>query len=178
MDGAQAQVLNEEQKQEFIKQLHDAIYCAKICAYAQGFQLMKLAEKEHNWQFEFASIAKIWRAGCIIRAIFLQSITQAFERDPDLDNLMLDDFFAKQLNAHQLNWRKAVANSALLGIPTGAMSSALSYYDSMRCQVLPANLLQGQRDYFGAHTFERVDKPAGKKYHIAWSSKDKKMNKI
>ena len=178
LSGPEAQSFTEQEKTDFINQLQDAIYCAKICAYAQGFQLMKLAEKEHNWQLDFASIAKIWRAGCIIRAVFLQSITQAFERTPELDNLLLDEFFAEQLCKHQLNWRKAVANSALMGIPTGAISSALSYYDSMRCAVLPANLLQGQRDFFGAHTFERVDKPAGKKFHVSWSSNTRDINEV
>ncbi|TWX73817.1 NADP-dependent phosphogluconate dehydrogenase [Colwellia sp. C1TZA3] len=178
LSGPAVVILDGEEKQAFIEQLHDAIYSAKICAYAQGFQLMKLAEQEHNWQLNFASIAKIWRAGCIIRAAFLQSITQAFERNPDLDNLLLDDFFAEQLSQHQLNWRKSVSNSALMGIPTGAISSALSYYDSIRCAVLPANLLQAQRDFFGAHTFERIDKATGKKYHVNWSSESRNMQEI
>jgi 6-phosphogluconate dehydrogenase len=178
LSGPEVVILAGEEKQAFIEQLHDAIYSAKICAYAQGFQLMKLAEQEHNWQLNFASIAKIWRAGCIIRAAFLQSITQAFERNPDLDNLLLDDFFAEQLSQHQLNWRKSVSNSALMGIPTGAISSALSYYDSIRCAVLPANLLQAQRDFFGAHTFERIDKATGKKYHVNWSSESRNMQEI
>jgi 6-phosphogluconate dehydrogenase len=162
-------------KDEYINSLHDAIYCAKICAYAQGFQLMKLAAKEHGWNLNFANIAKIWRAGCIIRAVFLQSITDAFERNPELENLLTDEFFAKQLNQHHVNWRQAVAQTTLLGIPTGALSSALAYYDSMRCAVLPANLLQGQRDYFGAHTFERVDKTDGKKYHVEWATAEQKI---
>jgi 6-phosphogluconate dehydrogenase len=178
LSGPEPMNLSAQEQQEFVAQLHDAIYCAKICAYAQGFQLMKLAEKEHNWQLNFASIAKIWRAGCIIRAVFLQSITQAFERDQGLENLLLDEFFAEQLSKHQLNWRKTVSNSALMGIPTGAITSALSYYDSMRSAVLPANLLQGQRDFFGAHTFERVDKAAGKKYHVQWSTNERNMNEI
>jgi 6-phosphogluconate dehydrogenase len=178
LSGPEVLILAGEEKQAFIEQLHDAIYSAKICAYAQGFQLMKLAEQEHNWQLNFASIAKIWRAGCIIRAAFLQSITQAFERNPNLDNLLLDDFFAEQLSQHQLNWRKSVSNSALMGIPTGAISSALSYYDSIRCAVLPANLLQAQRDFFGAHTFERIDKATGKKYHVNWSSESRNMQEI
>ncbi len=165
-------------KEAFITRLHDAIYCAKISAYAQGFQLMKLAAKEHNWTLDFASIAKIWRAGCIIRAVFLQSITQAFERDENLDNLMLDEFFAQQLSEHQLNWRKSVADSALLGVPTSAISSSLSYYDAMRTQRLPADLLQGQRDFFGAHTFERVDIDSNKKYHVEWSTPDRKLISI
>ncbi|MFD2166725.1 NADP-dependent phosphogluconate dehydrogenase [Thalassotalea euphylliae] len=169
LSGPEQQRYSEEEKAEFITRLHDAIYCAKICAYAQGFQLMKLAAKEHNWTLDFASIAKIWRAGCIIRAVFLQSITEAFSRNEDLDNLLLDEFFAKQLNLHQANWRKAIADITMMGIPAGALSSSLSYYDSMRMETLPANLLQGQRDFFGAHTFERTDKPSGKKYHVEWA---------
>lgn len=168
--GPEPVVLSDEEKSAMIERLHDAIYCSKICAYAQGFQLMKLAAKEHHWNLDFSSIAKIWRAGCIIRAVFLQSITQAYERDDSLENLLLDEFFAKQLSQYQVNWRKSVADAALLGIPTGALSSALAYYDAMRTQVLPANLLQGQRDFFGAHTFERIDKSPGKKYHVEWSS--------
>ncbi len=175
LEGPSAPILNDEEKIAFIARLHDAIYCAKICAYAQGFQLMKLAEKEHNWTLNFANIAKIWRAGCIIRAVFLQSITEAFARDAELENLLLDSFFAKQLNLHQQNWRHAVADATLLGVPIGALSSALSYYDSMRTAVLPANLLQGQRDFFGAHTFERVDQAPGKKFHVEWSSKAREL---
>ena len=164
-----------EEKQKVIDELHDAIYCSKISAYAQGFQLMKLAAKEHGWQLDFASIAKIWRAGCIIRAIFLQSITDAFERDENLENLLLDEFFAKQLSEHQMNWRRSVANATMMGIPIGAISASLSYYDSFRHEVLPANLLQGQRDFFGAHTFERLDKSAGKKYHVEWATEAREM---
>jgi 6-phosphogluconate dehydrogenase len=175
LNGPEVAELSSQDKTEFIARLHDAIYCSKICAYAQGFQLMKQAEKEHSWELDFASIAKIWRAGCIIRAAFLQSITEAFERNANLENLMLDEFFAKQLNAHQLNWRKTIAETALMGIPTSALSSSLTYYDAMRTAVLPANLLQGQRDYFGAHTFERLDQEAGKKFHVEWSSKEREM---
>lgn len=174
LNGPEQTNYNEEEKAAVIAQLHDAIYCAKICAYAQGFQLMKLAAKEHGWTFEFASIAKIWRAGCIIRAAFLQSITNAYERNEDLDNLLLDDFFVEQLNLRQNNWRKAICHAAMQGIPTGALSSSLAYYDSMRTQTLPANLLQGQRDFFGAHTFERTDKLDGKKYHVEWSTDARK----
>lgn len=173
LEGPKAISLDGTDKEAFINRLHDAIYCSKICAYAQGFQLMKLAAKEHGWELDFASIANIWRAGCIIRAVFLQSISDAFERNEDLENLLLDDFFIEQLNKHQINWRTSVSEATLLGIPTGAISSALSYYDSMRSGVLPANLLQGQRDFFGAHTFERVDQPAGKKYHVEWSTPER-----
>lgn len=165
-------------RDEFIQQLHDALYCSKICAYAQGFQLMKTASDEHNWQLDFAGIAKIWRAGCIIRAVFLQSITQAYQRDEDLNNLLLDPFFTEQIGTYQANWRQAVAKASLLGIPCGGFSSALAYYDSYRTETLPANLLQGQRDYFGAHTFERTDKPRGKKYHVEWSKEGRPITKM
>ncbi|GHE83216.1 NADP-dependent phosphogluconate dehydrogenase [Thalassotalea profundi] len=176
--GPETLSLSEEEKQSFIKNLHDAVYCSKICAYAQGFQLMKQAENEHGWTLNFSSIAKIWRAGCIIRAAFLQSITAAFERNEQLENLLLDPYFVEQLNNNQLNWRQAISTISLMGIPAGALSSSLSYFDSMRSNVLPANLLQGQRDYFGAHTFERVDKAAGKKYHVEWATADKEMKQV
>jgi 6-phosphogluconate dehydrogenase len=173
LEGPKEAAISKADKEQTITELHDAIYCAKMCAYAQGFQLMKLAAKEHGWTLDFASIAKIWRAGCIIRAAFLQSITEAFERNEDLDNLLLDDFFVKQLNERQHNWRKAICSATMQGVPIGALSSSLAYYDSVRCQTLPANLLQGQRDFFGAHTFERADKPSGKKYHVEWSTSER-----
>ncbi|TQV87949.1 NADP-dependent phosphogluconate dehydrogenase [Aliikangiella coralliicola] len=163
----------KQDKQSVIQCLHDALYCAKICAYAQGFQLMQMASDEHGWSLDFANIAKIWRAGCIIRAAFLQSITDAYSRNENLHNLLLDPFFIEQINIHQANWRQAIANATLLGIPCGAFSSAIAYYDSYRCETLPANLLQAQRDFFGAHTFERVDQPSGKKFHVEWASKDR-----
>lgn len=169
---------DEAKRLQVIKQLHDALYCAKICVYAQGFDLMKTAAVEHGWQLNFAEIAKIWRAGCIIRAVFLQSITDAYERNDELANLLVDPFFAKQISLNQMNWRRAVADATLTGIPVSALSSALSYYDSYRTAVLPANLLQGQRDYFGAHTFERTDKAKGKFFHVEWSETDRPMTKI
>jgi len=173
--GPEKLLYSTSEKSLLIAQLHDAVYCAKISAYAQGFQLMKLAAKEHGWQLDFASIAKIWRAGCIIRAVFLQPITSAFERNQDLENLMLDEFFSHQLNDYQLNWRKAIAQITMMGIPVGALSSSLAYYDSFRTAVLPASLLQAQRDFFGAHTFERLDKTPGTKYHVQWSSKEREI---
>ena len=165
-------------KDEVIAQLHDALYCSKICAYAQGFQLMSMAGKEHGWNLDFAGIAKIWRAGCIIRAVFLQSITKAYERDEELSNLLVDPFFAEQIAKFQTNWRRTIANSSLMGIPVGAFSSALAYYDSYRSETLPANLLQGQRDFFGAHTFARTDKADGKMYHVEWSQADRPIIKV
>ena len=166
-----------DSKEDVVQCLHDALYCSKICAYAQGFQLMLMASQEHGWKLDFASIARIWRAGCIIRAAFLQPIAEAFERDNELHNLLLDPFFAEQINVHQSNWRKAIANASLVGVPCGAFSSALAYYDSYRCETLPANLLQGQRDFFGAHTFQRNDKPANEKYHVKWSERGRPIVK-
>ncbi|MGB3727440.1 MAG: NADP-dependent phosphogluconate dehydrogenase [Glaciecola sp.] len=177
LSGPEAPLDNID-KATIIQQLHDALYCAKICAYAQGFQLMAIAAKEHGWQLDFAGIAKIWRAGCIIRAVFLQSITDAYEHNEALENLLLDPYFAKQIKTYQANWRKAIANAVLAGVPTPAMSSALNYYDSYRCEVLPANLLQGQRDYFGAHTYSRVDRPENQKFHLMWGEADRSQTRV
>lgn len=165
-------------KQAFINAIRDALYCSKICAYAQGFQLMCIAAKEHGWKLDFAAIAKIWRAGCIIRAVFLQSIANAYENNEHLQNLLLDPFFVEQIGNFQQNWRKTIADATMMGLPCSAMSSALAYYDSYRCGTLPANLLQGQRDFFGAHTFERIDKQAGKKYHVEWSKPERPQHLI
>lgn len=178
LKGPAAVNYTESEKSELIQHLHDALYCSKICAYAQGFQLMKTAAAEHEWTLDFAGIAKIWRAGCIIRAVFLQSITEAYERDDELANLLIDPFFTEQIDRYQTSWRKAIAHATMQGIPCGAFSSALAYYDSYRMETLPANLLQGQRDYFGAHTFERVDKPRGKMYHVEWSQEGRPLVKI
>ncbi|WP_323844713.1 NADP-dependent phosphogluconate dehydrogenase [Microbulbifer magnicolonia] len=169
LQGPAVEKVEPARRAEAIAQLHDALYCAKICVYAQGFDLMKLAAREQGWELNFAEIARIWRAGCIIRAVFLQSISDAYERDVKLSNLLLDDFFAGQIAEHQGNWRRAVADATLNGIPVPALSSALSYYDAFRMESLPANLLQGQRDFFGAHTFSRVDRPEQQKYHVQWS---------
>ncbi len=155
-------------KKALIQAIHDALYCAKICSYAQGFQLMREAQKEYKWTLNFGSIAQIWRGGCIIRAVFLQKITEAFGRNPQLANLLLDPYFNHTVKKAQENWRKVVALAAQYGVPAPTFSSALSYYDGYRAARLPANLLQGQRDYFGAHTYERVDQPRGKFFHLDW----------
>ncbi|GGB47868.1 NADP-dependent phosphogluconate dehydrogenase [Shewanella inventionis] len=171
-------VLSETEKAEFIANLEDALYCAKVCCYAQGFQLMAMMAKEQNWALDFAEIAKIWRAGCIIRATFLQSITQAYQENATLANLLMADTFSQTLSQKHFSWRKTVAASVMQGIPAPCISSAIAYYDSYRCETLPANLLQGQRDFFGAHTFERTDKPAGEKYHLDWSAKQRTLSKV
>jgi len=158
---------------KLIEAIHDALYSSKICAYAQGFQLMAEAQKEYDWKLNFGEIAKIFRGGCIIRARFLQKITNAYEKDPDLQNLMLDPFFKKELHRCQDAWRQVVSLAVLNGVPTPAFSSALAYYDGYRSAVLPANLLQGQRDYFGAHTYERTDQPRGRFFHVDWPEADR-----
>jgi 6-phosphogluconate dehydrogenase len=161
-----------------IDAVHDALYCSKICAYAQGFQLMRAAEREYGWKLDLASIAGIWRGGCIIRARFLQKITAAYERDPQLVNLLLDPYFKEQIQSNQTRWRFAVALAAQAGIAAPALMSALAYYDGYRSAQLPAHLLQAQRDYFGAHTYERTDQPRGVSYHLDWSKPDRPQVKI
>ena len=160
-------------KAKTIEAIRQALYCSKICAYAQGFQLMAEAQNEYDWKLNFGTIAKIWRGGCIIRARFLQKITDAFTNDRKLPNLMLDPYFSKAIHAGQQDWRDVVALTARHGISAPAFSSALAYYDGYRSAVLPANLLQGQRDYFGAHTYERVDKKRGQFFHIDWPEPDR-----
>ncbi|MCC5806303.1 MAG: NADP-dependent phosphogluconate dehydrogenase [Opitutales bacterium] len=160
-------------KSAFVDAIRDALYCSKICSYAQGFQLMREAQKEYGWNLNFGEIAQIWRGGCIIRAAFLQKITEAYARDPDLANLLLDPFFNEQVQKAQANWRKVVAVATEAGISIPTFSSALSYYDGYRTERLPQNLLQAQRDYFGAHTYERVDHPRGEFFHIDWPKPDR-----
>jgi 6-phosphogluconate dehydrogenase len=165
---AAPQATFEGEPGEFIAAVRDALYCSKICSYAQGFQLMRAAQAEYNWKLNFGEIAKIWRGGCIIRARFLQKITEAYERDGELANLLLDPFFRGEVERAQGNWRRVVATAAAFGIAAPTFYSALAYYDSYRSARLPANLLQAQRDYFGAHTYERVDQPRGKFFHLDW----------
>jgi 6-phosphogluconate dehydrogenase len=151
---------------EFIESVRKALYVSKICSYAQGFALLKAAAKEYGWQLNYGNIAMIFRGGCIIRAQFLQKIKDAYDKNPELANLMLDEYFRGVLQNYQQDWRKVVAEAVTLGIPAPAFTSALSYYDSYRSLQLPANLLQAQRDYFGAHTYERIDKEGT--FHTQW----------
>ncbi|MFB3076580.1 MAG: NADP-dependent phosphogluconate dehydrogenase, partial [Lysobacterales bacterium] len=155
-------------KSVLIRAIRDALYLSKICSYAQGFALMDRAQQEFNWRLDFGSIAGIWRGGCIIRAGFLQKITDAYDSDPELANLMLDPYFGDELHAGQSAWRKVVAAAAENGIAVPAFMSALAYFDGYRSAVLPANLLQAQRDYFGAHTYERTDEERGHFFHVDW----------
>jgi len=158
----------EGNRAEWIQAIHDALYSSKICSYAQGFQLMRAAQAEYNWTLNFGEIAQIWRGGCIIRARFLQKITEAYRANPQLANLLLDPFFKSEIDRCQRNWRRVVAAAAEFGVAVPTFYSALSYYDSYRSASLPANLLQAQRDFFGAHTYERTDAPRGKFFHIDW----------
>ncbi|HCR41387.1 MAG TPA: phosphogluconate dehydrogenase (NADP(+)-dependent, decarboxylating), partial [Lachnospiraceae bacterium] len=158
-----------DDKKEFIEAVRQALYASKICSYAQGFALMRAAAKEYQWEMNYGNIAMIFRGGCIIRAQFLNKIKEAYDKNPNLPNLMLDSYFSEILAKYQEGWRKAVAAAIRIGIPVPAFSSALSYYDSYRREQLPANLLQAQRDYFGAHTYERVDRPRGEFYHTNWT---------
>ncbi|RTR34421.1 NADP-dependent phosphogluconate dehydrogenase [Shewanella atlantica] len=182
LSGPDVNKPTDEEREAFIAQLENALYCAKIASYAQGFQLMAMTAKERHWALDFAEIAKIWRAGCIIRATFLQSITQAYQvaasTESVLESLLMAESFSSALSSKQSDWRKTVSTAVLRGIPVPCISSALAYYDSYRCATLPANLLQGQRDYFGSHTFERTDTPAGEKYHLNWSDASREINRV
>lgn len=158
----------EGNRKELIDAIRDALYCSKICAYAQGFQLMREAQKEYNWKLNFAEIAGIWRGGCIIRARFLQKITEAYMDNSSLVNLLLAPYFNEQIKRGQTNWRRIVRLAAQNGVAAPALMSALAYYDGYRSARLPTNLLQAQRDYFGAHTYERTDEPRGRFFHLDW----------
>jgi 6-phosphogluconate dehydrogenase len=155
-------------RQRLIAQVHDALYASKIVSYAQGLDLMRTMSDKKAWNLDLGGIAGIWRGGCIIRARFLNPITEAYRADPHLSHLMLAPFFKDVLNRHQQAWRDVVALAVSHGIPVPAFSASLAYYDSLRTARLSANLLQAQRDFFGAHTYERTDKPAGKWFHTAW----------
>ena len=154
-------------KAAFIEMIRKALFSSKICSYAQGFQLLRTADQEHHWDLQFGTISSIWRAGCIIRAQFLSKIKEAYDRNPTLANLLLDPYFTGVMNSYHQDWRKVVAVAAENGIAIPAFMSALAYYDGYRSAVLPANLLQAQRDYFGAHTYRRVDKEG--KFHTQWT---------
>jgi len=154
-----------------IGDLRQALYASKIVSYAQGYQLMRAAAKEYNWNLNNGGIALMWRGGCIIRSVFLGKIKEAFDKNPDLDNLLLDPFFKNAVEKAQPAWRRVVTAAVQMGIPMPAMSAALTFYDGYRHSRLPANLLQAMRDYFGAHTYERVDKPRGEFFHTNWTGR-------
>jgi 6-phosphogluconate dehydrogenase len=155
--------------QKLIDATRDALYVSKICSYAQGMSLLKKASVEYGYNMDLGAIARIWRAGCIIRARLLNDITSAFNRNKDLPNLLVDDVFRESVNSRQESWRFVIKCAIEMGIPMPAMSASLAYYDSYRSERLPANLIQAQRDFFGAHTFERIDKPGT--FHADWEEK-------
>jgi len=157
-------------KNEFIKAVHGALYAAKICSYAQGMSLIRAGSHEYNWGINLRDMARIWKAGCIIRAKLLDSIMKAFGGNPELPNLLLDDQFKSAVLGEQANWRKVIATAVALGIPVPAMSASLAYFDSYRSPELPQNLTQAQRDFFGAHTYQRKDDPQGKPVHTDWAA--------
>ncbi len=154
---------------DVIADLEDALYASKIVSYAQGFMLFEAASDEYGWNLDPGTIASLWRAGCIIRSRFLGDITAAYRSNPDLSNLLVDGFFRDAVTAAEPGWRRTVARAVAAGIPVPAYSSALAFYDGYRSNRLPANLIQAQRDSFGAHTYERVDRPRGEFFHTNWT---------
>jgi 6-phosphogluconate dehydrogenase len=160
-----------EKKNEFIEEVRVALYCSKMVSYAQGYMLLRAAEKEQGWNLNMGGVALMWRGGCIIRSIFLGDIKAAFDRDPKLQNLLLDQFFSSAMTKYHPFWRRAIIQGIRLGVPMPAFSTALAFYDGYRTARLPANLLQAQRDFFGAHTYERVDKPRGEFFHTNWTGR-------
>jgi 6-phosphogluconate dehydrogenase len=162
---------NADKKKAFIADIKSALYASKIVSYAQGYMLMRAAAKEYGWNLNYGGIALMWRGGCIIRSRFLGKIKAAYDHNPKLANLLLDDYFRGEIKAAQKGWRNVVATAAKRGIPVPAFGTALAFFDQYRSAVLPANLLQAQRDYFGAHTYERVDKPRGEFFHTNWTGR-------
>ncbi|NLJ42459.1 MAG: decarboxylating NADP(+)-dependent phosphogluconate dehydrogenase [Bacteroidales bacterium] len=158
-------------REAFLKDLMEAVYASKLVSYAQGYALMRAAAEEFGWKLNYGGIALMWRGGCIIRSVFLGKIKEAFDNDPSIANLLTDPFFRTKMDKAQNGWRNVVAEAVKNGIPVPAISSALVYYDGYRCENLPANLLQAQRDYFGAHTYERTDRPRGEFFHTNWTGR-------
>jgi len=169
LHGPKQQITRKQEK--FIEDIRCALYASKIVSYAQGFMLLRAAAKEYGWRLNYGNIAMMWRGGCIIRSRFLGKIKEAYEKHPRLPNLMLDIYFKGQIRRSQKGWRNVVAVAAKRGIPVPAFSAALAFYDSYRSERLPANLLQAQRDYFGAHTYERTDQPRGEFFHTNWTGR-------
>lgn len=158
--------VSEADKAAFLESIRQALYFSKIMSYAQGFSQLRFASLEHEWDLQYGEIAKIWRAGCIIRARFLQNITDAYDKNPELNNLLLDDYFKEVTEKYHQSVRKVVSTAVLSGVPVPTLSSAIAYFDSYRAETLPANLIQAQRDFFGAHTYERTDREGS--YHFEW----------
>jgi 6-phosphogluconate dehydrogenase len=160
-----------DDRSAYIEDVRRALYCSKIISYAQGYMLLRAAAKENGWNLNLGGIALMWRGGCIIRSRFLGKIKEAYDKNPALENLLLDSFFREAINKYQASWRKALVHAIELGVPTPAISCALAFFDGFRTERLPANLLQAQRDYFGAHTYERTDRKRGEFFHTNWTGK-------
>jgi len=158
-------------KNAFVEDIRNALYASKIVSYAQGYTLMREAAKEYGWDLNYGGIALLWRGGCIIRSVFLGKIKEAFDSNPELPNLLLDPFFKEKVEVAQEGWRRVVSTALVNGIPVPAFTTALNYFDGYRSERLPANMLQAQRDYFGAHTYERIDKPRGEFFHTNWTGR-------
>ena len=169
--GSTTRMIEESSAEEFIEAIRDALYASKIVSYAQGFMLLRAAADEYGWALDYGRIASLWREGCIIRAAFLDDITAAYRRDPELVNLLLDEFFSDALARAESGWRSVITAAVSHGIPVPAYSSALAFYDGYRSEQVPANLIQAQRDYFGAHTYERTDQPRGEFFHTNWTGR-------
>lgn len=163
-------------KTGFISQIEQALYASKIISYAQGFMLMREAAREYGWKINFGGVALMWRGGCIIRSSFLGKIKEAYQKNPQLESLLLDQFFSGEVVGAQIGWRQVVSEAVLLGIPIPTFATALQFFDGYRSNQLPANLLQAQRDFFGAHTYERIDAPRGKFFHTDWSGTGGKVS--
>jgi 6-phosphogluconate dehydrogenase len=170
LEGPAAKVVVSD-RTAFIEDVRRALYCSKIISYAQGYMLLRAAAKENGWNLNMGGIALMWRGGCIIRSRFLGKIKEAFDKNQAIDNLLLDNFFSSALNQYQGSWRKAIVHAVELGVATPAFSTALAFFDGYRTARLPANLLQAQRDFFGAHTYERVDRPRGQFFHTNWTGR-------
>jgi 6-phosphogluconate dehydrogenase len=170
LEGPAAKVVVSD-RFAFIEDVRRALYCSKIISYAQGYMLLRAAAKENGWNLNMGGIALMWRGGCIIRSRFLGKIKEAFDKNKAIDNLLLDDFFSSALNRYQESWRKAIVHAVELGVPTPAFSTALAFFDGYRTARLPANLLQAQRDFFGAHTYERIDQLRGQFFHTNWTGR-------
>ncbi len=164
---------NDDLGDQFVRDIRDALYASKIVSYAQGFMLLSAAADAFGWKLDYGRIARLWREGCIIRAVFLDDISEAFGKRPDLPNLLLDPFFAEAVRRAEPGWRRVVATGIQAGVPLPAYASALAFYDSLRSRRLPADLIQAQRDYFGAHTYERIDHPRGRFFHTDWTGPER-----
>lgn len=168
---AKTPVTFDGDKKAFIEDIRKALFASKIVSYAQGYVLMRSAAKTYDWNLNYGGIALMWRGGCIIRSVFLGKIKEAFDNNPELSNLLLDPYFKETMETLTDSWRRVISTAVLNGIPTPAMSSALNYFDGYKTECLPANLLQAQRDYFGAHTYERLDSPRGEFFHTNWTGR-------